>query len=125
MATFTLGELFGGFAAIEGQVGTGTLTIYTEAFIFESSYMPTGLGLHPEAIISPSQVLYSLLLRLMAVQAPKINDDPEQRIYIANAGKSLAREGREGQIKQSFTVSFFVDRGYVGLPPVELVDFDY
>jgi hypothetical protein len=119
MADFTLEKMFGAFASVTGEdANSSSLTIWLHNFGFEATDMPEGKGVVSTTVMTPTQILYAMLLRLTKVQSPTINGDPEQRVFIANAGKSLARGEREGQIKQSFTVSFFLDRGTVGFPSV-------
>lgn len=123
MANFTVEELFGSFATIDSsQPGAGTLTIQLSNFLYSSDAMPPEKGVFESSTMEPVQILYGLLLMLMNVQAPKIDDVVSQRVYIANAGKSLARGNREGQIKQSFTISFFLDSGFAGIPSINQID---
>jgi hypothetical protein len=63
-----------------------------------------------------------LILLLLENQASAINDDPTQKIYIADAGKSIATGARDGQVKRSFTVSFFIDAGLAGTPSIDQID---
>lgn len=55
-------------------------------------------------------LLYALLLLTLQSQAPGKNDDPEQKIYIAQSGVSVVNFGdRQGQLERRFTVSIFSD----------------
>jgi hypothetical protein len=72
--------------------------------------------------MTATQVLYALLLLLKTHQGIKIDTDPTQKVYIADAGKTIATGSRDGQVKRSFTVSFFLDAGLAGIPAVGQID---
>lgn len=125
MAEFGIEDVFGAFASVQGETtNSSSLTIYLSNFLREASDMPDEKGVEHDSVLTATQILYALLVRMIKVQALTINGDPEQSFFIANAGKSLARVERDGQIKQSFTVSFFVRKGSPGIPAVsDIGDF--
>jgi hypothetical protein len=84
--------------------------------------LPVGLGVEFPAKMTATQILYALLLLLKTNQAERIDTDPTQKVYIVDAGKSIATGARDGQVKWSFTVSFFLDAGLAGLPSVDQID---
>ncbi|NJK58345.1 MAG: hypothetical protein HC939_21385, partial [Pleurocapsa sp. SU_5_0] len=69
-----------------------------------------------------TQMFYGILMMLMKNQGATVNTDPSQKIYITDAGKIIATGARDGQIKRSFTVSFFIDAGLAGIPSIDQID---
>jgi hypothetical protein len=62
------------------------------------------------------------LLLLKTHQGIKIETDPTQKVYITDVGKTIATGTRDGQVKRSFTVSFFIEAGLAGTPAVGQID---
>ncbi|NJL53094.1 MAG: hypothetical protein HC930_14515 [Hydrococcus sp. SU_1_0] len=95
-----------------------------ESFYKTSDYgnLPDDIGISAGQIPSAVQTLYGILMLLKQGQASGINVDPEQKAFIADAGRRLATGTRDGQIQQSFVISFFVDSGVNGLPRLDQVD---
>jgi hypothetical protein len=87
-----------------------------------SGELPVGIGLASETAPTATQMLYGILMLLKQHQAPGINDDPTQKAYITDAGKSIATGTRDGQVKRSFTISFFIDAGLAGIPGIDQID---
>lgn len=123
MSNFSIEDLFGAFATVTApENGSPTLTFYLETFLYESAVIPEGIGVENPATMSPVQILYGILMLLKQSQELKIDDDPSQRVYIAHTGNTLAKGRREGQVKSSFTVTFFCDTPPVGIPTMNDLD---
>jgi hypothetical protein len=123
MPNFSEEQLFGSFATIDrSQLGAGSLTIYLSNFLYQSSLIPEEVGVEESSTMSPVQILYGILMLLKQSQELKIDDNPSQRVYIAHTGNTLARGRREGQVKSSFTISFFCDTPPVGIPTMWNID---
>ncbi|MDJ0593446.1 MAG: hypothetical protein QNJ72_26250 [Pleurocapsa sp. MO_226.B13] len=88
-----------------------------------------GLGFDNPGLINPGnlddyavQIFYAILLLTMQNQATGKNDDPEQKIYIAEGGISVISFGsREGQLERRFTVSIFSDGAYGNTEDVDSI----
>ena len=125
MATFEFEEIFGSNVALmTSPIPEAELRIDLYDFKDQAGgeNLPYGLGVNNPQTMSATQVLYALLLLLKTKQGEKIDTDPTQKVYVADAGKSIATGTRDGQIKRSFTVSFFIDAGLAGIPSVDQID---
>jgi hypothetical protein len=125
MGSFNYGEIFGSGSSVQTADYTPlSLTIDTGDLleVSQSGDLPDGIGLSNASSPTATQIFYGLILLLLENQASAINDDPTQKIYVADAGKSIATGTRDGQIKRSFTVSFFIDAGLAGTPSIDQID---
>ncbi len=58
-------------------------------------------------------IFYAIMLLIMQNQASGKDDDPEQKMYIAESGVSIVNFGnRQGQLERRFTVSIFSDGNF-------------
>jgi hypothetical protein len=125
MASFDYSQVFGSGVSPQADLETPfQLTIDTGDLleVSQSGDLPDGIGLSSASNLTATQIFYGLILLLLQNQASGINDDPTQKIYVADAGKSIATGARDGQIKRSFTVSFFINAGLAGTPSIDQID---
>jgi hypothetical protein len=125
MASFNYGEIFGSGVSIQTADYTPLSLTIDAGDLLEVSQqgdLPDGKGLSDASSPTATQIFYGLILLLLENQASGINDDSAQKVYIADAGKSIATGARDGQIKKSFTVSFFIDAGLAGTPSIDQID---
>jgi hypothetical protein len=125
MSSFNFQEIFGSTSLIEtSPTNPAVLTITAESFLNETNLgdLPDGVGLTDATQPTATQVLYGILMVLMQNQGETINTDPTQKVYILDAGKSISTGARDGQVKRSFTVNFFINAGLAGLPRVDQID---
>jgi hypothetical protein len=125
MPSFNYSDIFGSGVSIQVLDYTPLgLTIDTGDIMDEahSGDLPDGLGLVDASSPTATQIFYGLLMLLKQNQGAKIDTDPMQKVYITDAGKTIATGSRDGQVKRSFTVSFFLDAGLAGIPAVGQID---
>lgn len=98
-----------GGAETDGEIlnglGISDLTTNTSAY-----YAPNNKAVN---------VLYGILLLVRQNQAANINEDPEQKIFVAEQAPRLGVGSRSGQIQRSFTVSFFTDTNIASTPDID------
>ena len=85
-----------------------------------------GLGFNAPFLINPAnadsyatKILYGILLFTKQNQAANINDDPEQKVFIAEQAPRLAVGSRTGQVQRSFLVSFFTAENISSIPDID------
>ncbi|MGL5078878.1 MAG: hypothetical protein ACRDBG_24030 [Waterburya sp.] len=125
MPGFNYSDIFGSGSSIQVLDYTPLgLTIDTGDIMGESQNgdLPDGIGLTDASSPTATQIFYGILMILMQNQAEAINTDPTQKVYVTDAGKSIATGTRDGQVKRSFTVSFFIDAGLAGTPSIDQID---
>jgi hypothetical protein len=125
MPSFNFEQIFGSNVALStSPLPSADLTINLFDFLDQANgeNLPEGLGVQDPQTMTATQVLYALLLLLKTHQGIKIDTDPMQKVYIVDAGKTIATGTRDGQVKRSFTVSFFIDAGLAGIPAVGQID---
>lgn len=125
MPGFNYRDIFGSGSSIQVLDYTPlSLTIDTGDIMGESQNgdLPDGIGLTDASSPTATQIFYGLMMILMQNQAETINTEPLQKVYITDAGKSIATGARDGQVKRSFTVSFFIDAGLAGTPSIDQID---
>jgi hypothetical protein len=125
MASFNHQEIFGNYATYNTDPEASyILQIDKTSFMDTDNYgnLPVGIGINSFTTPTPTQILYGILLILMQNQAETINTDPTQKVYVIDAGKSIATGVRDGQVRRSFTVSFFIDAGLAGTPSINQID---
>jgi hypothetical protein len=125
MATFTFEQIFGSnFTFSTSPLPEAELTINLYDFLDQANgeNLPEGLGVDDPQTMTATQVLYALLLMLKTNQGETVNTDPTQKVYIQDAGKSIATGARDGQVKRSFTISFFMDAELAGIPSINQID---
>lgn len=125
MASFEFLDIYGWSTStdyVEGQ--PLKVTIDTSDFRKDShgGQLPENVGLSADKNPSATQLLYGILMMVMQYQGEKIDTDPTQKVYITDAGKTIATGTRDGQVRRSFTVSFFIDAGLAGTPSIEQID---
>lgn len=88
-----------------------------------SGELPVGIGLSdPDIIPSAVQMLYGILMIVMQNQAQGEYEDPTQHVHILNDGRYVETGSREGQTRQSFTVSFYTETGIGDTPSIEQIE---
>jgi hypothetical protein len=125
MASFNYSDIFGSGVSIQVLDYTPLgLTIDTGDIMDEghSGDLPNGIGLVDASSPTATQIFYGLIMLLKKNQGEKIDTDPGQKVYVTDAGKSIATGTRDGQVKRSFTVSFFIDAGLAGTPSIDQID---
>ncbi|PSB05604.1 hypothetical protein C7B62_24865 [Pleurocapsa sp. CCALA 161] len=125
MASFTYQEIFGNDALGDPDEIDGYIVkISKNSFFDTDNYgeLPIGVGLNSNVSPNATQTLYGILMILMQNQGATVNTDPTQKVYITDAGKSIATGERDGQVRRSFTVSFYLDAGLAGIPSVDQID---
>lgn len=125
MASFNYQEIFGSGILLDFDDSDGFLMKINKYSFWDTNNggeLPIGMGLHGNVIPTATQLFYGILMMLMQNQAETINTDPTQKVYVTDAGKSIATGTRDGQVKRSFTVSFFIDAGLAGTPSIDQID---
>lgn len=125
MATFNYEEIFGSGAYIQSSpTNPLVLTVTASSFLNETNLgdLPNGIGLTDATQPTATQLFYGILMVLIQNQPEKIDTDPTQKVYVTDAGKSIATGTRDGQVKRSFTVSFFIDAGLSGIPSIDQIE---
>ena len=125
MANFNYDEIFGSGAYLQNDPNNPpSLIVTASSFLDETNLgdLPNGVGLTDATQPTATQFFYGILMVLMQNQGATVNTDPTQKIYITDAGKSIATGTRDGQVKRSFTVSFFIDAGLAGTPGIDQID---
>mgnify|MGYP003467728055 FL=1 len=125
MATFEYLDIFG-WSTETNSSPTSSLkvTIDTADFRKDShgGQLAENVGLDADKNPSATQLVYGILMMLLKYQGATVNTDPTQKVYVTDAGKSIATGTRDGQVKRSFTVSFFIDAGLAGTPGIDQID---
>jgi hypothetical protein len=125
MASFNYQEIFGNYASYNTDPEASYIVqIDKTSFMDTNNYgnLPVGIGLNATATPTATQILYGILMLLKQNQGEKIDTDPTQKVYVTDAGKSIATGTRDGQVRRSFTVSFFIDAGLAGTPSIDQID---
>ena len=125
MASFNYQEIFGNYASYNTDPEASYIVqIDKTSFMDTDNFgnLPVGIGLNSTATPTATQLFYGILMLLMQNQGETINTDPTQKVYVTDAGKSIATGARDGQVKRSFTVSFFIDAGLAGTPSIDQID---
>lgn len=95
-------------------------SFYDETF---GGDLPVGIGRTPYLNTgtppAPVQLLYGIIMLTRQNQGASINSIPGQKLWIADAGRSFAVGDRQGQIKRSFTLNFFIDTGVLAVPGLD------
>ncbi|PSB05760.1 hypothetical protein C7B62_24490 [Pleurocapsa sp. CCALA 161] len=122
MADFNFPDIFGQFVStpfIEGDPWKVEINVddFKKQSLGGQLSEETGasFGHRPTA----TQMFYGILMMLMKNQGATVNTDPTQKIYITDAGKTIATGARDGQVRRSFTVSFYLDAGLAGIPSID------
>lgn len=122
MASFTFDDIFGNNSQ-NLDIGDGfyKLAIQLNDFQGQSNNgdLPDEQGISDPSGMSATQVFYGLILHILATQAPKINDDPDQKIFITDGGKSILTGARDGQVARKFVVTFFQNAGLSGTASID------
>lgn len=125
MASFTFQEIFGSSALREDLQAEPPKLIIDLNNFYSVDYggdLPQTVAISDSSNISATQLFYACLLLLQQNQGEKIDTDPAQKVYVTDAGKSIATGARDGQVKRSFTVSFFIDAELAGTPSIDQID---
>lgn len=125
MAAFEYHEIFGQSVTYDPYEGLSfSLTFDAADFKKESlgGHLPDVLGASFPHAPTATQLFYGLIVMIKQAQGVKIDSDPTRRIFISDAGKSLAVGARDGQIKRSFVVNFFLDTHPPGIPSIDQID---
>jgi hypothetical protein len=126
MATFTFAEIFGTNVQFAAPPGAGEANLLINLFDFldqaNGGDLPESLGVSTPEDMTATQLFYAFVLMILKNQGESVNTNPTQKLFVADAGKTIATSTRDGQVKRSFTVSFFLDAGLAGTPSVDQID---
>lgn len=93
MPALTYQEIFGNYSQSDIALNAPFfLQLQKESFykVSDMGNLPDDIGMSAGWVPSPAKTFYGILMLLKQAQAPKINDDPEQAIYVSDAIKGLA-----------------------------------
>ncbi|NJL51177.1 MAG: hypothetical protein HC930_01280 [Hydrococcus sp. SU_1_0] len=125
MPALTFNDIFGNYSQSDTDPNAQYfLQLQKDSFykLSDMGNLPDDVGMSAGWVPTPAKTFYGILMLLKQAQAPKINDDPEQAIYVSDATKNLATGDRDGQIKYTFTISFFVNSGFGTVPSLYDID---
>ena len=131
MAELTVTNIFGQGAVVNFDPDTNTRTLTLDITNFQDvnngGEIDNGLGISNLDSFTASlndgnnavALLYAIVILASQNQAPNLNDDPTQSLFISEGGKRLGSGARDGQIQRVINFNLFNNLGVDNLPDID------